>query len=396
MNVSPLRHYPFWIDEWVESTGGTNSPKIYRKWAALAAISAAIQRKVFVTVQGRKLYPNLYVALVGPPGIGKTLSIEPVRTLLAQLQHISLSPAKLSPEKFIQLVSRSSRMLPLPENPFFTQAAYAIFISEIASFIRKDDRDIIAVLTDLYDSQTTWTYATLSRDEDRIENVCLTMLGGITPKTFAQNFGAASIGAGFTARVNFIYSAEYKAPEIFSSIARFDYEPFLQDLKKIHNLSGECFFDRASALALQAWVTAGMPPAPTDAKLAEYLPRRWLHLVKLCVIYALAESSNLLIELRHFEAAKETLLEAEAVAGPAFEFMSGNPMMEAIRNAHIWALAIYAQKPVPIPEMQLKRKLLQDIQPQHLSFALGEMVNSGYFKALTEGSRSYVPQNIET
>jgi hypothetical protein len=392
MTESRRRNHPYWIEQYANYTDYSNSPRIYRKWAALSAISAVLQRKVFCILNGGTIFPNLFVALVGPPGLGKTLAISPVRNMLARIETVKLSPAKLSAEKFIGLLSKTTRIIPLEKDPFFSQSAYAVFLSELSTFIRPNDIDFMTVLTDLYDCPTSWTYATIARDSERLENVFLSILGGITPKALAANFGSASIGMGFTARVNMIFSEDFKAPDLFGVQELPDMQTYQEDLQHMATLSG-CFkFSRETMEEFQSWVSSGMAPIPSDGKLQEYLPRRWLHLAKLCMIYSIAESDRLFIELHHYKKAKQTLLEAEAVLHQALEYMGSSNVIEALRNVHSWMMAEYNKTKSAISETKLKHKLLFDVPPQNLNSTIIELVSSGYATVVGTGpDRKYIP-----
>ena len=376
----------------MKSTDHVNSPRIYRKWAAISAISAVLQRKTFSILNGGVIFPNLFVALVGPPGLGKTQAIAPIRGLLANLEMVKLSPAKLSPEKFIGMLAKSTRIFPLEDDPFFTQSAFAVFLSELSTFIRPNDIDFMTILTDLYDSPTAWTYATIARDVEKVENVFVSMIGGITPKALAANFGAASIGLGFTSRLNMIYSEEYQIPDLFSVQKLPETKPFIEDLMIMNSLAGRFTFSLEARKAFQSWVNTGMQPQPTDGKLQEYLPRRWLHLAKLCMIFSVSEGNSLEITISHYERAKQTLLEAEAVLHLALEFMGNSSAIEALRNIHSWMISEFKKTKTPISEIALKKKLLNDVEPLKLNSTIIELVASGYVSVLGTGTdRKYTP-----
>ena len=87
-----VRNFSNWLQDYVEYTKYSNSPAIYRKWSALATVSAALQRKVCVRLNGSQIFPNLYVMLCGGPGIGKSQAMNPCRNMLSKLEHMSLSP----------------------------------------------------------------------------------------------------------------------------------------------------------------------------------------------------------------------------------------------------------------------------------------------------------------
>src|SRR5216684_7557410 len=47
-NGSAQRRLASWIDRFVEETEGLESPEIYRRWAAIVGLGAALQQKVWV------------------------------------------------------------------------------------------------------------------------------------------------------------------------------------------------------------------------------------------------------------------------------------------------------------------------------------------------------------
>lgn len=395
--MSLPRQHRSWIESFTSLGSKTNAPEVYRRWTALATVSSALQRKCWIDLNSTRIFPNLFVALVGPPGIGKSLSIAPARELLPQLgENIFLSPARCTAERFIKNLSLSYRMFSLPHDPFYKQCAYAAFISELSTLVRPNDKDFTILLTDFYDCASTWSYQTLSRDEDKIENLCLTMIGGITPKTLAENFGNAAIGLGFTARLNIVYSDEVRLPKLFDAQGNPlqeeapDYSSLLGDLRQIHDLAGAFRFTPEAGRAFQSWINEGIKPIPSDAKLAEYIPRRWFHLAKLAMITSASESSEKIITLAHAERGRELLLSSEATAAGAFEHFGTNPLIGAMQNALAWAKL---EHPLGLSELALKRKLLQDVAPQHLNSCIQELVQTGMFTLVGEGSsRTYIPK----
>src|SRR5215204_1926685 len=60
-----------WIGKLLESTAASESPRKYWYWAGLTAISAVVNNKVYLDKFLYKLYPNVYVLLVGKSGIRK-------------------------------------------------------------------------------------------------------------------------------------------------------------------------------------------------------------------------------------------------------------------------------------------------------------------------------------
>lgn len=394
--VKPLRNHRNWIDGFVSSTAASNSPEIYRKWVAITTIGAALQRRCHLLIQGEPLYCNLYTILVGPPGVGKTRAIRFGTKLLSQLPELSLSPDALTREKLLENLSSSTRMAVAADGALSSQTAYACFLDELSTFIRSQDLDFMTVLTGLFDCPKVWSYQTLSRGNTRIENLHLTICGGITPKSIQRNWGEGAIGMGFTARLNMVYSEDYRPIDLFGAKTEINLDSLAEDLKAIYNLSGPFAVTKEAAAMLQSWVSEGMPPIPSDTRFAEYNPRRSIHWLKLCMAYAVAESDDMIICPEHVERAKQTLLEAEAVLPLCFEHMGQNPLLHALQSVHTWMKIEYGVSKQPIPDFRLRRKLLADVPPQYLEAAMKELVSSGMVtEQHTTKGKVYVPVNIK-
>ena len=60
-----------WLDSFMEYCDGMESPKEWLLWSGISTLSATIKRNCYIWYRGIKFFPNQYVILVGPPGIGK-------------------------------------------------------------------------------------------------------------------------------------------------------------------------------------------------------------------------------------------------------------------------------------------------------------------------------------
>lgn len=391
--VLPIRRrkHKTWIDDLVQFTSYSNSPEIHRKWTAISTIGAALQRRCYILIQGEPLFCNLYTVLVGPPGVGKTRSIRIGQKLLSQVSDLALSPDAVTQQKFLGLLSAATKVVPA-NGEMLTQTAYACFLDELSTFIKARDVDFMTVLTNLYDCPKVYSYQTLGRGDCRLENVFITICGGITPKSIQRNWGEDAIGMGFTARLNMIFSEDTKPINLFSISKEPDFTSFVDDLREIYDMQGAFRVTEDAARELQTWVSAGMPPMPADTRFAEYNPRRSIHWLKLCMAYSAAESSDLIITRSHVEAARQTLLEAESFLPLCFEHLGQNPMLSALNSTHQWLKIEYGVSKAPIPESRIRRKLLADVPPQYIEAALNELLNSGMMKLVASSAgKAYVP-----
>jgi hypothetical protein len=348
-------------------------------------------------IQGEPLFCNFYVVLVGPPGVGKTRALRIGSSMLAKLKDFKLSPNSLTRQKLIDNLAQSTKITPDSDGVLHSQTAYACFLDELSTFIQPKDYELMTFLTDFFDCPRIWRYETISRGEQTIENLHLTIAGGITPKSIQANWGEAAIGMGFTARLNFIFSEDATPINLFGLTEEPDYTSLLADLQHIYTLRGKFRATPGAAKMLQSWVSAGMPPIPADTRFAEYTPRRSIHWLKLCMVYSVAESDDLIITERHAEQARETLLEAEGLLPFVFEHMGQNPLLAALNSIHKWLKIEFGASREPIIEARVRRRLMIDIPPQYVDAALNELVGSGLCKvAITGRGKVYTPVMTRT
>src|SRR5215207_10197519 len=102
VDVKVTRRLPNWIDSFIEYTSDHQSPLIFRKWAAISAVAGALEQRVWVNPFGPKpVYPNMYIVLVGPPGVGKTVLTNEVEALWNDVPELHVAPHSLSKASMI-------------------------------------------------------------------------------------------------------------------------------------------------------------------------------------------------------------------------------------------------------------------------------------------------------
>lgn len=341
------------------------------------------------------MYPNLYTLLVGPPGVGKTTAIREAREIIARSAAINLSPPMLSKEKFINLFSLQTKGEPFGAG-MLIHSSYSVLLDEFTVFLRPSDNEMMTLLVDLYDCPPIWTYSTLNRKDDfRIENAALTILGGVTPKTLAESFGPSAIGMGFTARLMMIYSEDIEKVDLFKVTHIPDISDLVEDLLSITRMIGEFKIDSAAAALAEEWHSAGCPPLPRDSRFAEYNPRRPIHWLKMGMLISASKSSSKVILKEDLEEARDMLLEAEKWMPLALENFGQNPLAGAIKSIHKSSLIEFRINGKPIPEHRIRRMLMQDIPVQYHDEAINALLNGGWLTLhgphTASPLRSFVP-----
>lgn len=406
-NAGGQRKLPSWIDGFKAFTAGYPSPEILRTWSAIGAIACALERRVWVQSMGIPIYPNLYVLLVAPPGIGKTVSIVQVSHLLRACPNIYVSPTSVTSASLIDALAEAKRSILRPnETPSYIEYhSLATISEELGVLLPAYDNDFMNILTALYDCIPSFEQRRRSRDLHlKIPNVQLNLLAATTPSYMNALMPEGAWDQGFASRVIMIFSAERTIRPLFSALTPFDTSIFadlVHDLKLIsgtpqkEGMFGKYEWEPEAAAAMEQWHNAGGPPVPDHTRLVHYVTRRTAHMLKLCMVAAASESNELVIRLRHFQQALDWLIEAEYFMPDIFKSMVVGGDSAAMEEAFRFVYTTYAKEKRPVLEHRIVQFLSQRV-PGHSILRLLEVMQRANMIEIapgggTAGRMAYVP-----
>lgn len=320
MNGSGRRKLTSWIDSFVDHAKNLESAEIYRRWAAITTLSAVLEQKVWLQTSA-PLYPNLYVFLVGHPGVGKTRTVMSASKFYRELPEFHLAPTSMSMASLVDsLVDAKRTIIRLPEGPLEYNSMF-IVADELSAFMHKFDDEIIGGLTTFYD--VTAPYAQRRRGNDlriKIAHPQLSILSGTTPSNLIKFMPENAWDQGFTSRVIMIFSDErIISDDIFAHEDRGTPRDMVHDLGIINSLSGQFAATQDYKTAINNWRKLGQPPVPAHPKLTHYNTRRVAHLFKLSMISAVDRTNQLLLTVEDFNRALGWLIEAETFMPDIFK-----------------------------------------------------------------------------
>lgn len=323
-----------WINAYLEYTKESESPDNYHIWVALWCLASAIRRNVWKDQGLYVLFPNLYVALVGPPArTAKSTAIYLGLSLLHQLPAIRFGPNACSREQLIRSMA---------ESKLDNKCCMTLASTEFSSLIDTSGILMIQFLTEIYDGNyvpkdKAWSYETKGAGKDYIVNPLLNLCYGTTPSYLAESMPNNVVGHGYTSRAVHIHE-EYERL-INPSPAAMDSElarRLVEDLRHISSVrgqfeyTGELVDDPGASGAKEGVpVPAGehaynsyyrnlYTTAPEDERLAPFHWRKKVHVLKVAMLLSLAESDSLQIGRREIEAATGFLAAIEPNMARAF------------------------------------------------------------------------------
>lgn len=193
------------IEALLRYTNESESPKKYYYWAGLAAIASVVKNNVYLDKFYYKLYPNIYVLLIGRSGLRKGPPVQLARQLVTSVDNTRIFAGRVSIQGIIAELSRATTK-PGGGAPL-VEATGTFFASEFASFIIQDSA-ALTILTDLYDGHYNpeWSYMLRNSPTEKLKSPCLTLLGASNEAHIKDAIPENAIGGGFIARTFIIYS----------------------------------------------------------------------------------------------------------------------------------------------------------------------------------------------
>lgn len=339
----------------LDYTSNMPSPERFRLWTAIHAIGAAVERRVWMSSGGMSMYPNIYTMLVGPPGVGKSVAIDPVTYLLRKSGVVNIAPTDVSKQSLLDSLAQTSKSV-TADGHLFDYHYLALCITELSSFMSKYDQELAGLLTLLFDCPDMSEEKKRSHDHGKtIPFPGLSFVIGTATKNLGATLSDDLWGSGFMARVVLIYSAEVMMPNspkaMFDAPIRRDIlgEEIVERFRTLGSFVGQVNWTEPARQALWKFRINQSDGAPIHNRLENYVTRRWMHLAKLCIIHALS-FERMDITGEDVTSALGWLTEAEAFMPEIFKDMVGHEdgqVYEELRSA-MFQTHMKTRQPVPV------------------------------------------------
>ena len=228
-----------WLTGFLYWKRRSEAPLSYRTWVGLSVIAASLQRKCWCKIEG-KVFPNMFVVLVGPSGVRKGTAMDPGQAILRAAK-IKLASTTVTREGLIRSLSKSEKMI--PGQDFINHSSLTVFSKEFTVFLGYQNLQLIADLCDLYDCDEQWEYGVKTEElQDVITNVWLNIIGATTPDSLVSSIPKNIIGGGLTSRMILVYEDKEAdiIPDPWNTPNSLEVERnLISDIQKIGLLKGE-------------------------------------------------------------------------------------------------------------------------------------------------------------
>jgi hypothetical protein len=342
--VVKTRKLPCFIESFSAATAGLPSPEIFRRWSAIGVVGALLERRCWTASAMSVVFPNTYILLVAPPGVGKSMAIREAQHIVERTRKVSVAPDDVTKASLIDALAASHRVFTVP--PKFMTEFHSMFVGadELGVLLPAHDLEFLNTLNVLYDNRPRYKETRRHREKDLIlDKPQLNILAGTQPDYLGTLLPDAAWGMGFMTRIMMIYAGSSVKPKLFGAKMKIDTKDLQHDANQMVELYGEYTWTNEAEVFLTEWYESGLGPVPDHSKLKHYNARRVLHVLKLAMISSASRRNDLVVDVYDVERAKVWLIEAESLMPEIFKDMSGKSDGAIIGDLHYYVYDWWVQ-----------------------------------------------------
>jgi hypothetical protein len=261
-------------EDWCLYTKDVQSPQPFVDAAFYFMIGAALQRRVwFGDLDFHAVFPNQYIAFIGPASAGKSLITTPMKDLLeipadikependlaadllgedaetnrkgARQPLIYIAPNSTTFEQFTQETSRVAYLHRYVDaenrRKAYHHSSLVFILDELTSIFKKNAEQLSDFLLEAYNGGKKYVRKLKHSDTDFCTNMCISLLGNTTLGKFQSLQNQDILSDGFMARTIIVYGIEkrfhlYSIPPLSEEqkAAKARLQSYIRELNKLY------------------------------------------------------------------------------------------------------------------------------------------------------------------
>ena len=404
---------PF-LQTYLKYVEDTETPRIMHIWTALAGAGACLGRRVYLPFGITDIYANMFVLLVGPPGMRKSTALNIMQERIKSSTNIRFTPDDTAGARqglIIALENKDETASEKDEAELRAAVAaidlevlngYKINIdsrdehtmfavaSEFGSFIGTNAGEMTTFLNRMFDGED-YDYK-IRTNRHILRNPLLSLIAGTTPINIATSLPSSAIGHGFTSRIVLVFAnRKYKK---VSRPKKLDPElaKYIDDLFGwlYHTFDGEMVETEGAKKLIDDLYDVEVKL--NDPRFIYYLDRRQQHLYKTAIILAACRKDR--------EIKFEDVQEANLLLTYTEQFMPdalGEFGLSPLSNAKQKMVEFIQHAQGPVTVNILWAVMARDMKQVDFRNSLSELTNAGKIMQVhTNEGEAYVYVDIET
>lgn len=177
-------------------------------------VSAVLKRKVWINQGVYDVFPNQFIVLVGPPGVGKGTAIHPAHSFIRDFKPelANYISDRVSAERIIQKLAQGFPVQSVVNGAVVTsnESTAVIQAMELSTFLSSSDW-MTSFMCDMWD-RSHFEQDTKNKGTHIIKDMSVSLIGACVPEFIRKINGhrdaGAAINGGFTARAMFVFAGE--------------------------------------------------------------------------------------------------------------------------------------------------------------------------------------------
>ena len=337
-------------EDWCLYTKDVQSPQPFVDAAFYFMIGAALQRRVwFGDLDFHAVFPNQYIAFIGPASAGKSLITTPMKDLLeipadvkspendlaaellgedsetnrkgARQPLIYIAPNSTTFEQFTQETSRVAYLHRYVDSEnrrkAYHHSSLVFILDELTSIFKKNAEQLSDFLLEAYNGGKKYVRKLKHSDTDFCTNMCISLLGNTTLGKFQSLQNQEILSDGFMARTIIVYGIEkrfhlYSIPPLSDDqkAAKVRLQSYIRELNKLYG--AVTLNDEAKEYIHHHFeLHPNLIHTNKHPMLDEYYGRKNLHHQKILFAIHFARTTDMIITLQDAENATAHLARLE-------------------------------------------------------------------------------------
>ncbi len=290
----------------------TDAPNNFITWSALSLIGATLKNNVYLKIGTYTLFPNQFIVLVAPPGIGKGTAMNMVKGIIDETKKLGDAVAntlsdRITAERIIERIAdgwpTAPSVIGSSISPGKIDHNVMLFSEELRVLLGASEW--MLTFLEVAWSQSTFDYQTKNKGSVSITSMCCSLLAASVPDFLRNVNHEASmvITGGFSSRCLFIYAEApskdlpWPQPLEQNPISKGIYDKLVTDLQAISKLRGEYRVDTGARIRLETFLKHNRVNALRDDSeaVANFRARIKAHVIKLAMVLSASRNDSLII-----------------------------------------------------------------------------------------------------
>jgi hypothetical protein len=377
----------------------TDMPLNFITWSALSLLGAALKNNVFFDIGTYTLYPNMFVVLVAPPGIGKGTAmniIEDMNNTNKLNKVVNTLSDRITTEKIIESISNGWQQAPHLQGMQLVIGAMEhsclIFSTELRTLLGGSNW-MLEFLEEAW-SKTSFDYQTKNKGSAFMQDACCSLLAASVPDVL-RNIKRETqiiITGGFASRCLFIYAEDvfkdlpFPEPLKKNKKSKALWDNLLSDLGEISKLRGEFKMAPDARIILERYLTANKKhTADADSESeANFRARVKTHVIKLAIAFSVSKGDSLTLD--RFDVSN-AISEIDKVIGNVKKLFRGvGDSMDAVNVSRVQT---FIEKHSPTTKKEMFSTMYRHLSWEDLDRILWILENIQFCTRQERGKISY-------